>query len=119
MSVSAHSAPRGWLGDGMRVVRWMTTGRSTICTAERPDSAARCCSHALCRQVSEHHFGVLPRALTGIVVPHQGQVMESGRCRRSRTSVPAELAGEWCEAPDLWSVTAAFSSGEIFVTTNI
>jgi len=91
----------------MRVVRWTTTGRSTICTAERPESAARCCSHARCRHVSEHHLGVLPRAFTGMVVPHHGQVMVSGRCRCSRTLAPDEPASESCEAPAFRSVTVA------------
>jgi len=118
-SVSAHSAPRGGFGAGMRVVRWMTTGRSMICTAERPESAARCCSHARCRHVSEHHFGVLPRAFTGIVVPHHGQVMESGRCRRSRTPAPVELTCGSCEAPNPLVGHGSFPIGEVFVTTNI
>jgi hypothetical protein len=37
-----------------------STRRSTTSTAERPESATRACSQALCRQVAEHHWGSVP-----------------------------------------------------------
>ncbi len=55
--------------------------RSTIWTADRPELAARDCSHARCRQTAEHHFGIRPRALYSIGPPHHPQVDAARRLR--------------------------------------
>ncbi len=53
--------------------------RSTISTADRPDAAARFCSHARFRQVFEHHFGTGPLA-RGVMGPlHQPQDVAAAR----------------------------------------
>jgi hypothetical protein len=44
------------------------TRRSTTSTPDRPEVAALACSHARCRQVAEHHFGIGPR-LRGVMRP--------------------------------------------------
>jgi hypothetical protein len=66
-----------------------STRRSTTLTAARPDSAARACSHARCRQDGEHHFGIRPRAFGCIGVPHQPQVVAARR--RSVTSAGSSV----------------------------
>jgi hypothetical protein len=46
--------PRPVLAPGATAVG-TSTRRSTIWTTDRPDAAARDCSHARCRQEGEHH----------------------------------------------------------------
>jgi len=58
----------------------VATRRSTICTAESPDDAARACSHARCRHDAEHYFGSRPVALTVIGPPHHPH-LEAARRR--------------------------------------
>jgi hypothetical protein len=48
----------------------VSTRRSTSCTAESADEAARACSQAPCRHDAEHHLGSRPVALTLIGLPH-------------------------------------------------
>lgn len=52
------------------------------------EAAARACSHARCRQVAEHHFGIGPRD-RGVIGPwHQPQVVAA-----ARRALALELSG--------------------------
>lgn len=91
----AQSWRVGGIGTGV------STRRSTTCTAESPDEAARACSHARCRHVAEHHLGSRPVALTVIGPPHQPHV-DAARRRACATDstfcVGSAAASQECEA---------------------
>ncbi len=72
-------------GTGRCTVTTRSTTRSTMSTADRPDSAARVCSHARCRHEVPHHFGTRPFASTVTSVLHQLHVTVAGRTTRPRT----------------------------------
>lgn len=73
--MSGHSPRRGWTGTSTRSTTrtsvWTSTTWSTTCTGDRPEAAARRCSQARWRQVSEHHFGTRPVLRSVISAPHQ------------------------------------------------
>ena len=86
---------------GTRTVKVMvrSTIRSTTSFAERPDSAARCCSHARCLHAAPHHFGTRPRAGTPTADPHHPHVTDAGRRMMSRRRAgPSELGDSTSEA---------------------
>ena len=66
----------------------ISTRRSTTWTAERPDTAARACSQARWRQVTEHHCGIGPRDRGLVTPPHQAQDVAA-----ARRALPSATAG--------------------------
>ena len=87
-------------GAGSCTVTTRSTTRSTTSTAARPDSAARCCSHARCRHEVPHHFGTRPFAGTATSAPHQLHVTAAGRTVLARpTPVVATAAAPVAALP--------------------
>jgi hypothetical protein len=98
---STQASWRGLGADAGDLAGTVTT-RSTTWTALPPDAAARDCSHARCRQVAEHHFGIGPRD-RGVIAPwHHPHVVAAARrpAPRDLPSVGAMSRGGGCRALD-------------------
>lgn len=89
----------GWtaIGTSMVSVTWwvstltVSTARSMISTAARPEEAARRCSQARCRHVGEHHFGGRPR---GGMDPGKSAALRNLSDRQLVDSFNAPRSGE-------------------------